>query len=219
MSQWWLENTFFFMKEKELILKKYPLLIYSIEENVVKLIGELYIEEIDDSYSIEIEFPKDYPKSLPTVKEVGGDIPRELHFHISFDGNCCLCVPQLEKFYFPDDSNIITFIEKLVLPFFANQAYFKITGTWLNGEYSHGDLGVYEFYKEILEIKSLTEIVKFLELSLKSYINLNKKCLCNSNKPIKRCHLSELNHLRKLIPIQNIQQDIKVFKRYINKEN
>jgi hypothetical protein len=218
MSQWWQENNSFFAKEKEYVFHKYPSLTYSIENKIVKLSGELPIVEIDDSYSIEIEFPEAYPNKIPIVKEVGGDIPRELDLHISYDGSCCLCLPQLEKFYFPKGSNIIIFLEKLVIPFFANQAYFKITGTWINGEYSHGKLGVYEFYKNLLDVHSLTNIIKFLKLSIKSYPNFNKKCICGSNKPFKRCHLPKLNFLKKFVPAQTIEEDVKTFERLLKKE-
>lgn len=213
MSQWWQENPLFFTKEKEYILQKYPSLTYCIENDIVKLIGELPIEEIDDSYSIEIEFPDSYPKNLPIVKEVSGDIPRELDFHISYDGSCCLCLTQLENFYFPNGSNIIIFLEKLVIPFFANQAYFKITGTWLNGEYGHGEKGIYEFYSDILQTNNIHVMIILMILSLQKIKNINAKCPCSSGKSIKKCHLQYIKQLAMYTSTHQIKNDITFFKK------
>lgn len=213
MPKWWQKNHLFFTKEKEHILQKYPSLRYCIENDIVKLRGELPIVEIDDSYSIEIEFPDNYPKNLPIVKEVGGDIPKELDLHISYDGNCCLCIPQLEKFYFPDGSNIITFLEKLVIPFFANQAYFKITGTWLNGEYGHGEKGIYEFYSDILQTNNIHLMIIFMILSLQEIKNINLDCPCSSGKSIKKCHLRYIKQLAMHTSKHQIKIDITIFKK------
>lgn len=213
MSKWWQKDNLFFTKEKEHILQKYPSLIYCIENDIVKLKGELPILEIDDSYSIEIEFPDNYPKNLPIVKEVSGDIPKELDLHISYDGSCCLCIPQLEKFYFPDGSNIITFLEKLVIPFFANQAYFKITGTWLNGEYGHGEKGIYEFYSDILQTNNIHLMIIFMILSLQEIKNINTYCPCSSGKSIKKCHLQYIKQLAIHTSVHQIKTDITIFKK------
>ena len=44
----WYSNLSFFEKEKEFISKYYPTLKYIKENKNFKLIGELYIKEIDD---------------------------------------------------------------------------------------------------------------------------------------------------------------------------
>lgn len=217
MSKWWEEDSLLFEIEKRLVLQHYPSLHYHIIGEKVKLVGELFIAQIDDSYSIELEFPDNYPKSLPSVKEVGGDIVRELDLHISHDGNCCLCLPQLESFYFPDGSNIITFFEKLVIPFFANQAYFKITGNWISGEYSHGISGVYEFYSEIFKTKNIRIILKLLCLSIQSIPNYNKKCVCGSNISIKKCHLVTIIKLKKYTNMKQLEKDLEELNKVFDK--
>lgn len=208
MSYKWYENKSFFTNEKELISEYYSALEYVKENENVKLIGELYIKEINDSYTIEIIFLDAYPNSLPIVKEIGDDIPKELNRHISYDGNCCLCVPQLEKYYFPKNSNIKDFLDKLVVPFFVNQAYFDMTGKWINGEYSHGYLGVYEFYSDFFRLKDTDIISEILKIVTKSIPNLNKKCPCSSGKSIKKCHMDKIIEIRKIVEIEQIKSDI-----------
>ncbi len=192
----WYHNIPFYESEKELIYNYYPTLDYSTVDNKIKIEGELFIKEINDSYSIEILFPDDYPNILPIVREVSNDIPQTENRHINGDGSCCLCIPQLEKYYFPNNSNIKQFLENLVIPFFANQAYFDIYGKWLTGEYNHGHRGIYDFYSEYFNVLDINIIVRFIKLTLSSNININKKCLCNSNRPIKKCHLFKINNLK-----------------------
>ncbi len=208
MSQWWKANSSFFEEERQNILDKYPSLTYIVQKNKVKLIGELYLSEINDSYSIEIEFPDNYPNKLPTVKEVDGDIKKDLDMHVSFDGSCCLCLPHLEKQYFPSGSNIIVFLENLVKPFFANQAYFKLTGKWITGEYSHGLKGIFEFYSDIFISDDIKIIKKLLYISVQAVPNYNKKCPCGNNKSIKKCHLSKIVQLKKYTDNKQIKDDL-----------
>jgi len=208
MLSWWKTSDVFFEEEQKIILEQYPSLSYIIKEDSIKLIGELYIPEINDSYSIEILFPCDYPNSLPTVKEVDEEIVRDIDLHIYPDGTCCLCLPHLEQFYFPKGSNISVFIEKLVKPFFANQAYYKITGKWLNGEYSHGLKGIHEFYIELFKSDDIKIILQLLYLSIKSAPNYNKKCYCGSNKSIRKCHLPNIVKLKKYASQKQIKDDL-----------
>jgi len=211
MLKWWVENSVFFDKEKEIIRQKYPSLHYIVQENKIQLVGEIYIQEIDDSYSIKIEFPSDYPNSLPIVISDSEELKRDIDLHIYSDGSCCLCLPHLEEFYFPKGSSIDVFIENLVKPFFANQAYYKITGKWLNGEYSHGLKGIYEFYSEIFECNDAYIILQLLYLSIKSAPNYNKKCYCGSNKSIKKCHLQNIVKLKKIVTKKQTKEDLHHF--------
>ncbi len=211
MFKWWEENSTFFDKEKEIIKHQYPSLHYIVQENNIHLLGEIYIKEIDDSYSIKIAFPFDYPNSLPIVISDSEDIEKNIDLHIYSDGSCCLCLPHLEQFYFKKGSSINVFIDNLVKPFFANQAYYKITGKWLNGEYSHGLKGIYEFYSEVFECSDTYSILQLLYLSIKSAPNYNKKCYCGSNKSIKKCHLSNIVKLKKIVTLNQIKEDLQYF--------
>lgn len=213
----WIRDISFFETEKYLISKYYPTLEYIQCGDNIKLVGELYIKEIDDSYSIEVSFLDDYPNSLPLVKEIGGDIPCCDWRHINPDKTCCLCIPQLEKKYFPIGANIKVFLDNLVVPFFANQAYFDLTGKWLNGEYNHGGQGIYDFYVELFNTLDINKIVNLIELSINNDININKKCPCGSCKSLKKCHLSEINKLKTSANKKQLTEDLKEFKKFINK--
>ncbi len=199
MKFWWEDNHHLFEKEKELLSKYYPSLKFFIENNTVAIKGLLDIENID-SYEIEIIIPDNYPASLPIVKEVGGDIPREVDRHMYDNGVCCLAINNeiIEKYknqYF-----LKNFIDDFVKPFFANQLYFEQTGEWLNGEYSHGAEGKLEYISDKTGIGDKELLLKFIKLALQKIPNLNKKCPCQKNKPLKRCHLNTVLQIKRLLP-------------------
>lgn len=217
MTNWYRDSSFF-EKEQALISEFYPSLEYIQIDNSIKLKGELYIKEIDDSYTIEISFLDNYPKTLPIVKEMGGDIPKTDQRHINFGGSCCLCIPQLQKIYFPDGSNIKDFLDNLVVPFFANQAYYDLNATWLNGEYSHGYMGIYEFYSDFLDIKNFNKTLQLLQVSIQSIPNFNKKCPCHSGRSIRKCHMQRIVELKKLVKINQLKDDVYEFKKIKEKK-
>jgi len=201
--------------EKALIAAQYPRLRYAEVEGKVLLSGTLAFrvsldgQLIEDEYQISVEFPDDYPQSLPLVREVGGRKERtaskwslnggimDLHYNTvagAVQGSACLCAKALEGIYLPRESRTIArFIEKLVLPFFCNQSYFEATGTWLNGEYSHGVMGIWEAYADILGVADRQLIMATLDmLAEKRTVKGHWLCLCGSGRRVRDCHPSLL---------------------------
>lgn len=174
---------------------------------------DLYAEfdgySIRDSYEIEITVSDEYPAQIPLMREVGGrtqaikkkyrleDI-RALHYN-SHNQTACLCVKQVEKRKFPLGSNLITFIDELVIPYLYGLSYYDQHGRWPWREYSHGSLGLLEFYAEdereqtSEDIKQLLTHVR-LENNWKEYHKQFRKpsperlCVCGSRKPFHQCH-------------------------------
>src|SRR5947209_4394472 len=77
-SAWHKTNPSLFEKEKAEVEAAYPNLYFHIENDLVIVRGTLPVvhEGKDlDRYAIEIALPRDYPRSLPAVRETGGRIP------------------------------------------------------------------------------------------------------------------------------------------------
>lgn len=130
----------------------------------------------------------------PKVYEVGGRCRQiakqcnvktiDLHFN-SDDNACCLGLK------FPDNRSlsIRNFLEELVIPFFYRLSYtenFGIAATRDNlwAEYSHGELGEWEH---------LIEISNFANQNP----SRNDPCPCRSGKKYKKCHLGEVEYLKR----------------------
>lgn len=232
---WYKKKPDFYLAEQKIIQERFPTLQYQEIGGKVFLLGVLKLnhsyknEQIEDSYAIEIEFPDDYPESLPKVREVGGrkesiakareikDIG-DLHFNI--DGSACLCPRVLEKKKFPPGSNIETFLEELVCPFFYALSFFEKHGRFPWGEYSHGDKGVLEAYSEYLGIDDLSFLIRCVWLLAKNGpIKGHWGCPCGSHEKFRKCHpeiLRKLFGLKGCMSVSDIRKDLQALLRAVS---
>ena len=149
---------------------------------------------ICEVFEIEIRLSLPDGNGWPKVYEVGGrhyQIAKkcnveiiDLHFY-SDDDACCLGL----KFRDNKSSSIKGFLMELVIPFFYQLSYTEKFGIdasrkdlW--GEYSHDEKGRWEH---------LTEISNFA----KQNPSRNSLCPCGSGKKYKRCHLGEVESLKR----------------------
>jgi SEC-C motif len=182
-----------FENQLEEIIEKYPKLYKFTSNNILILKG--FIDVIDnngkvwDTFEIEIHPIDKFPNAFPILFEIGGKIPRNSDWHIYDNGSCCLTVPPNETIVCKNGITVLEFIDEWVLPYLANQVYRNLTGNFANGEYSHGVLGIIEFYEKLLVTKNENEIVKILYFILKE--NKPKRtniCFCGSRKKFRHCH-------------------------------
>ena len=133
----------------------------------------------------------------PKVYEIGGrrrEIAKkwkvdiiDLHFYTD-DASCCLGLRFTDK----DRLGIKVFLQKLVIPFFYRLSYTEKFGIAASqndlwGEYSHGDEGPREY---------LTEISDYAKQNTRR----NDLCPCGSGMKYKKCHLSEVEFLKRNQP-------------------
>ncbi|MBU0626074.1 SEC-C domain-containing protein [Patescibacteria group bacterium] len=211
---WWKTKPSFFTKEQEHLAINYPSLNFIVDENIIFIRGKLQIAKIA-AFDIEIKLPDDYPNSLPEVKELGGKIPIANDRHVNDDGTCCLTVPAKMYQELGKNYSIIDFIDKFVVPFFANQVYYEIHRIWANGDYSHGNRGMLECYKELLRLSSLKQVVECMKITLQTFPKTSKSCPCGSGKKLRDCHLAELINLRVSIPTNLLRQNYKTLMSYV----
>ena len=193
---------------------------FIINPSEKNIISDTYI---DDKYDIEIEFLRGFPKQFPLVKEVGGRIQQiaekyslkdviDLHINKNQNNAICLCPQPAEKLKYPDEINLIHFINHLVVPFFYGLSYYDKSGSWPWNEYPHGSLGIFEFYGENKEKNdlSLAKICRDgLDEKNKKYItsrNVIKGhtlCICGSKEKFRKCHKIALEGIWALRTILN----------------
>lgn len=152
-----------------------------------------------DNYQIEIELNKNHPKAPPIVREVGGRIPHTVHRH-NPAGTACLFVADQQWEYWDESRPVLDFIKNgPVRDFFFSQTYFEETGRWPFGERRHGFSGVVDYYLEILQTKSLDQVLAFLELLAADSIGSGKLCYCDKVKWLSDCHIERILHFRSKI--------------------
>ncbi len=169
---------------------------------------------IIDNYEISIAVPATYPDRLPHVSELGGRVVAAakkhskdvLDAHWSSQNGACLCVKQEEKIKFPSGSDMVFFIENLVIPYFYGLSYFEEYGRWPWREYSHGCLGLLEFHAEDVADKT-AEMIQELAVSFRNDAKWEKYrdhllkpkpkrlCPCGSGKTFPDCHRGAWNGL------------------------
>ena len=164
---------------------------------------------IEDLYQVEINFNHEKLTRLPMVKEVGNKIKGMVgmkgissigDLHLNKDETACLCVAVDE------DKYIINFtleklINKLIIPFFYAQSYYKKYEKWPWNNYGHGIFGILERYieevngdkatidKYFLYLRRQPEYPRLLPLiKQKKHINPRVPCICKSKKKFLVCH-------------------------------
>lgn len=152
-----------------------------------------------DSYMIEVHPSREYPKRFPNLFEVGGSIPKEPDWHINADGSCCVTVLPKEIIFCQTGITLVQFLVEQAIPYFANQTHRRLTGRYLNGEYSHGKKGLFESYESMFKTSD-TNIWKyycdiaFHKIALST--GRNEPCICNSGMKYKDCHYQVFHRLR-----------------------
>jgi hypothetical protein len=158
-------------------------------------------ETVLDRFQIEIEFPPDYPKSLPRVRETAGRIPRVLDRHvIPSTGTACLFVEEDWLVAVGREPDFFEFLDGPVRNFFIGQSLVEAGEPWPFGARSHGKKGVMEVYAEWFGTEDEATIRRFLECLSREGLKGHWDCPCGSGRRIRACHADQLRHVRDGIP-------------------
>lgn len=176
--------------------------------NIVDSDGEKFLKgELDivdgtgklwDTYQIEIKSSKDYPYSFPKLFETGNVFPKIADWHVyENDESCCVDVTPNEVIICKDGLNVVNYIQRFAVPYFANQTFRRREGYYLYGEYSHGILGRIEFYQNKLKAKSPMELIAMFDLIIKDY-NPDRRAYCPFCHKVKfrHCHRDVFRELQ-----------------------
>lgn len=154
-----------------------------------------------DRYQIQIAFPRDYPKELPTVREVGGRIPWVLARHvIPSSGNACLFVGEDWLLTVGPEPSFLEFLDGPVRNFFIGQSLVEAGKPWPFGERSHDKMGILETYGEWFGTLDEPTIVCYLDCLSREGLKGHWDCPCGSGKRLRQCHLEHLQELRGRMP-------------------
>ena len=148
------------------------------------------------SFDVILISPGTYPYGVPCLFETGGLIERIADRHINGDGSCCVGIDHKLLYLASRGLTMNAYMQEFGYPYFANQLYFKQTGHYAAGEYSHGFAGVLQFYRESLDITNAAHAAALLVGLLEGNLPLrNELCFCGSNKKYKCCHLKAVEYL------------------------
>jgi hypothetical protein len=162
-----------------------------------------------DSYNVQINIPANYPKELPTIIETSEKIIRSNEWHINDDTTCCLGTPAKVHMLLSGDNSLLNWLDKVVIPFFANHILKSKTDKYAAGECSHGIAGIIEDYQELFKINSIQGIVARLGyMTGLLALGRNEKCFCGSEKKYKVCYLQNVLDHNYQIPDHVLKNDL-----------
>jgi hypothetical protein len=185
---------------------RYPNLHLIVPEGdgVASLIGTFPVYAPDgtilDSFRISVEFPDDYPRSLPVVREVGGRVPHKEENHVNpADGTSCVALPDARAEYFPEGAPFLRYLEGALHNYFLGQSLFLAGNPWPFDEWAHGEAGRLEYYKQLFGTEDKERVRDYLKALKSREIKHFKKCPCGSGKKIRICCQNRLRKLSKAI--------------------
>jgi len=155
-----------------------------------------------DEYRVSIELLADYPRSLPVLREVGGRIPWKPDFHVNADGVACVLLPDDRWRCFPEGAPFVQFLDGPVHDFFLGQSLVAMGENWPFGQWSHGAMGVLEYYQWLLETDDRATIARYLYVLAKLHLKGHWACPCGSGRKIRYCCRARIDDLRSKIPPQ-----------------
>lgn len=141
-------------------------------------------------FRIEIWLDRTDVLGLPTVKEVGGRIPRVADRHVNeLDGSACLYLPEDLAVRCRAPFGIVSFLEGPVRSYFLGQAGVELGVPFPLGEWGHGSDGLREMFQALVGVDDVGICIRFLELLGNKVIKAHWACPCRSGRHLRGCHL------------------------------
>lgn len=186
----------------------YPDLTATVEGDLVFIRGPfLLLDEAAevDRYDIVLELPLDFPEGVPSLREVGGRIPRHAKHHVNHDGTACLFVSGERWCYWPRGSSLTQFLNGPVRSYLLGQALVEAGRPWPFGERSHGAQGVLEAYGDMIGASDPVIIARYIQALTRMKLRRHRPCPCGSSRPLRDCHLAQVLTLRDTISIHEAE--------------
>ena len=149
---------------------------------------------LSDAFFVKIDLGEIDANGWPPVYETGGRYRKiadregvnEIDLHFYKDGQCCLGIQYANS---PRRLTVETLIDELLIPFFYRLSFVDRYGLAsarrdLWGEYAHGKEGYRQYESEILAIASVNPA-------------RNDPCPCGKGVKYKRCHLNEVEAVKR----------------------
>ena len=228
MGNWYQNNRRLFHEERKALADICPLLRLAIVQPGFKINDVIYIkaecavvhgsygvqvpeEDREIEYGIVMVLPNDYPKHPPELFCNDPKLPiNVIDRHILEYGKPCLGVTTEINSRWRSKPTVVNFIENMVAPFLAWQAYFDAfhkPPSW--GERPHFGKGIHEFYAELLGMPPEADIIGFMKLlARKNQPKGHEICPCNSGELLRNCHRELVIKTRHQADWRDVQKDL-----------
>jgi hypothetical protein len=205
-------------------LEKYPMLMTSVNQGVQIVSGELIIQDLTgkvwDRYQIEIHPSERYPLRFPLLFETGNRIPKIVDWHIYSDsGSCCVDIQPSEIIHCRNGLRLPDYIERFAIPYFANTTHRIREGYYKYGEYSHGAIGLLEYYMPLLRVSKPVQCLNLLKQVITGAAeskSIFHPCFCGSGKKLTNCHRQAVEQI-KMIGVDEVKNHTAMIWEFLQK--
>ncbi len=161
-----------------------------------------------DEYCVEIIVNKDFPESIPVIKELDNNVPKAFE-HCNSDGTLCLGANCELLDYLEKDSHLVSFVKHFLTSFLYSASYYKrYQCAPPFGERSHGLKGIKEAYFERYGVTKETDLMTCLMYIVgKATFRGHSRCFCKSGKKLRDCHGAKILEDIKSKNIKKYQYD------------
>lgn len=188
------------------LLVRYPgLRIMPSAGGGLRLVGDVQFRvtgpdgtTLEDGYEVELQIPADFPHSTPTARETGGRIARTFH---KLEGDLlCLGAPTELRIRLMMSPTLLTFVERVVIPYLFGHTYFQAHGVMPFDELAHGNEGLLQHFADLFGASSREATMEFVRAASLRRRSANKLvCPCGRRRRLGRCHNRKVNRLRGLL--------------------
>ena len=84
----------------------------------------------------------------------------------------------------------------LMIRFLSSYSYKRDYGFFPNGELSHGDKGMLEYYSDLFSVQDNWQVLGMLKILANNNYRGHVLCPCGSNKKVRNCHGDLLREIR-----------------------
>jgi hypothetical protein len=154
-----------------------------------------------ENYDIEIHCSENFPYEFPKLYETSGKIPKVSDWHVYEDSlSCCVKVHPEEILRCKKGITIKEYIQEEAFPYLFNQTHRRVEGYYVNGEYSHGAAGIYEYYvghlKTGADIKLTLQLMYFIATHERP--DRTSLCFCGKKAKFRHCHRNAFDKLKEI---------------------
>lgn len=175
------------------------------------------LETITDSFNIELTIPSNFPDDLPMVRETGGRIDAGYN-HLLRDGTLCLSVPIEQRRILLKDPTLLSFVNRLLIPYFYGYCFFKEHGHHPFGEAVHSSEAIVNYYVDTLGLNDQLTALKLISFLFEHGYRSRYDCPCGSGRRVRNCHGADLLEIYNAHNKQSLREDfLTIFKTCFDK--
>lgn len=146
--------------------------------------------KLTDKFELSIDIPSSFPRSLPTVWEIGKRIPRNNDHHINRGGSLCLGSPLRLLEIINCNPTLPHFVEQCLIPWLYAMSKKLAGGDFVFGELAHYGEGLLDDYVTLFHLKTPHQARSAIELlTIKKRVANKRDCPCECGQRLGRCSL------------------------------